>query len=239
MLEQFAEGSWLAGQSWAVILERLIIAALLSGVLGFERERLGRGAGLRTHMLVCLGATLAMAVAIEAAREWNAANPDLQADPSRMAQGVITGIGFLGGGTILVIGGMPRGLTTAAMVWFVAALGVAVGMGFYAPAGFAAMVALAIAFLLKPLERFISTPQNMVVEIHVKPGAGDLGRAEDVLEGEGLRPRSSKIELREQGASVAMILEVSKRRGEEIEGLLGTIREEFPEADSIVCHRLG
>ena len=112
------------------IISRLALAALLGSLVGLERERLLWAAGLRTHMLVCVGACLIMIVsAFGFADALTAQNVVL--DPSRVAAQVLSGIGFLGAGTILLRGEVVRGLTTAASLWAVAAIGLAVGGGLY------------------------------------------------------------------------------------------------------------
>jgi putative Mg2+ transporter-C (MgtC) family protein len=110
----------------STVIAQVLLAVLLSGVIGFEREMHGRSAGLRTHILVCLGATLVMVVGKHIT--FGASH-----DPGRIAAGVITGIGFLGAGEIIRTQGGVHGLTTAACLWLVAALGVAVGSGLYGP----------------------------------------------------------------------------------------------------------
>jgi len=136
------------------IVLRLLLAAALGAVVGVERERREWAAGLRTHMLVCIGAALAIIVsAFGFADVLGARNVVL--DPSRIAAQVISGIGFLGAGTIIFLEreNVVRGLTTAAGLWVVAAVGLAAGAGMY----LAAVAATAIAWLtlaaLKPLER--------------------------------------------------------------------------------------
>jgi putative Mg2+ transporter-C (MgtC) family protein len=137
------------------IAVRLLLAAVLGGVIGFDRERHTWAAGLRTHMLVCLGAALAMIVSAfafsDVLRQW----PRVVLDPSRIAAQVISGIGFLGAGTIMFLHreNVIRGLTTAAGLWTVAAIGLAVGGGMYAAAVIATAIAWVILAALKPLER--------------------------------------------------------------------------------------
>jgi len=116
---------------------RLALAGLLGGIMGFERESKGKDAGVRTHMLVCMGAAMFVLVSQQAGI--------LAADMSRVIQGVIAGVGFLGAGTILKSDDEQRvkGLTTAAGIWFTAAVGVAAGMGRETTAILSAMLALA------------------------------------------------------------------------------------------------
>lgn len=129
---------------------RLVLAIVLGGAVGLEREIHGRPAGLRTHMLVCVGSTVIMLGAQYYARQVSVVAPDVHVtiDPGRIVAGVMTGIGFLGGGAIIRIGDMVRGLTTAACIWFVAALGIIIGQGFYSLAllSTASMLALLVAF---------------------------------------------------------------------------------------------
>lgn len=131
----------------ASISFRLILATLLSALMGSERGRRGRAAGLRTHILVCVGATLASMTGIYIVQKLKIAS-----DASRIAAQVISGIGFLGAGTILVKNGSTiTGLTTAACVWATGAIGLAIGYGFYE----AAVIATVITYLtIKLLSNF-------------------------------------------------------------------------------------
>ena len=111
---------------WTVII-RIVIATFMGGIIGIERFKQGRAAGMRTHILVALGATLASMIGLFLSQEMGMAN-----DPTRIAAQVVSGIGFLGMGTILVKGRFQiTGLTTAAGLWATAAIGLALGMGFY------------------------------------------------------------------------------------------------------------
>jgi putative Mg2+ transporter-C (MgtC) family protein len=133
------------------ILARLGAAALLGSLIGFERERLAWAAGVRTHMLVAVGSCLFMIVSaygFEHAR----LNDHVMLDPSRIAAQVVSGIGFLGAGSILLRGHTVRGLTTAASIWSVAALGLACGGGLYFAAGATTVIILIILAGMKPLE---------------------------------------------------------------------------------------
>jgi len=131
-------------------LLRLFMAAALGSVIGFERERLLWAAGIRTHMLVCVGACLFMIVSYYGFGP--ALGPNVVLDPSRVAAQVVSGIGFLGAGAILARGEIVKGLTTAASIWTVAAIGLAVGGGLYFAAGVSTVVILVILAGVKPLE---------------------------------------------------------------------------------------
>lgn len=128
---------------------RLILAVLLSGLIGLERQLLRRTAGLRTHILVSLGSCLIMLTSLHVFDIYRERGP---IDPSRIAAGVITGIGFLGAGTIITERGNVKGLTTAASLWVVAGIGLAVGCGFYSASIITTILALVVLFFLRYLE---------------------------------------------------------------------------------------
>ena len=136
------------------LLLRVFTAAALSAVIGFEREVHGRPAGLRTHVLVGIGAALVMAGG-EAVVQLVAGRIGVQIDPGRIAAGVITGIGFLGAGTIIRVGDWVRGLTTAASIWYVAALGIVAGQGLYVLAVGGTLIGVAVLTLLDRVEERI------------------------------------------------------------------------------------
>lgn len=131
---------------------RLAAAALLGGCIGFERERLTWSAGLRTHMLVCVGAALLMIVSAYGFSDVLSGDHVIL-DPSRVAAQVVSGIGFLGAGSILMRGEVVKGLTTAASLWSVAAVGLACGGGLYLAAIAATVIILLILAGVKPLEK--------------------------------------------------------------------------------------
>jgi len=130
---------------------RLVVAAILGGLVGLERERLEWAAGMRTHALVSLGSALFMVVSIFGFSDiLNEQHVIL--DPSRVAAQVASGIGFIGAGTIIFRREVVKGLTTAASIWAVAAVGLAVGGGMFLAAGSATLLALALLVLAKPLK---------------------------------------------------------------------------------------
>ena len=135
------------------ILLRLLVAAVLGGLIGLEREFHGRPAGLRTHILVCLGAAVIMdsSQLFQEAFVPKGAESVFRIDPGRIAAGVVTGIGFLGAGAIVRSHDFVRGLTTAACIWFVAAIGIVTGCGLYLPAIIATVLGLVVLMGLDPL----------------------------------------------------------------------------------------
>lgn len=141
------------------ILLRLGLAALFGSFIGLERERQFWAAGLRTHMMVSVGACLFMIVSNYAAFEAlnSSTDPRMRFDPTRIAAQVVTGIGFIGAGTILFVRkGIVRGLTTAAGLWTVSAIGLATGGGMFVAAGATTAIALIILWLFKPIENMVS-----------------------------------------------------------------------------------
>jgi putative Mg2+ transporter-C (MgtC) family protein len=136
-------------QESIVILVRVLAALVVGAAIGFERTFHGRPAGFRTHALVCLASSLLMLVTVYQS-EWMTGVPldAIRTDPTRMAQGIMTGIGFLGAGVIFKEGLTVRGLTTAASIWVTAAIGILLGIGFYyaATVGAAATLTILAAF---------------------------------------------------------------------------------------------
>ncbi|MBN2851216.1 MAG: MgtC/SapB family protein [Clostridia bacterium] len=130
------------------IILRLLSAALLGGLIGYEREQKQRPAGFRTHILVCIGAALVMIISEYMLKEFTSGT-----DPARMGAQVISGIGFLGAGTIIRDKFKVKGLTTAASLWAVACIGLAVGMGYFYLAGVAFVVIFITLRFLSRLEK--------------------------------------------------------------------------------------
>ena len=131
------------------VVWRLFLAAALGGVIGFEREKHNkRMAGFRTHILVSIGSALIMLVSIHLFEIYAGKAP---VDPARIAAGVVTGIGFLGAGTIIRSGESVRGLTTAASLWTVSGIGLAIGCGFYIAGLATAIIAFAALYFLRKI----------------------------------------------------------------------------------------
>ena len=141
-----------------VILFRVLGALVVGALIGFERTFHGRPAGFRTHALVCVASSLLMLVTVYQ-NEWMTGVPldAIRTDPTRMAQGIMTGIGFLGAGVIFKEGLTVRGLTTAASIWITAAIGILLGIGFYFAASLGALATLAILSALRFIEQRLPT----------------------------------------------------------------------------------
>jgi putative Mg2+ transporter-C (MgtC) family protein len=134
------------------IVLRLVVAAILGALVGLERERLEWAAGMRTHALVCLGSALFMVVSAFGFADV-LGEQHVILDPSRVAAQVASGIGFIGAGTIILRREIVKGLTTAASIWAVAAVGLAVGGGMFLAAGSATLLALALLVLARPIKQ--------------------------------------------------------------------------------------
>jgi putative Mg2+ transporter-C (MgtC) family protein len=184
---------------WDDNLVRLAVAAVLGGAIGFERELRDREAGLRTHMLVCLGSALFTLVSAYGFRDFlTSGQAVIRADPTRIAAQIVTGIGFLGAGAIIRQGLSVRGLTTAATLWVSAAIGIAAGAGYYSGAVLATVVTL---FALWPLrigafyvfERLRPEERELIVELRPERSISELMTT---LEAE--RARVDRFELEDE-----------------------------------------
>ncbi|MBB3257244.1 putative Mg2+ transporter-C (MgtC) family protein [Paraburkholderia bannensis] len=184
------------------LLSRLLIAALLGSVIGFERERLSWAAGLRTHMLVCVGAALMMLVSAFGFADV-LGQKNVVLDPSRVAAQVVSGIGFLGAGSILLRGEVVRGLTTAASLWSVAGIGLAVGGGMYTAAIGATAIILLILAGVKPLERrFISVRQQRSIQLLAERGSVSLDSVHRALGSGSVRVKQFIVQQSEDDADL-------------------------------------
>ncbi len=173
------------------LLGRLALATAFGGLIGLERELAGKPAGLRTNILICVGAALLMDVSQSVA---NAATVG-PADPGRIAAQVVSGIGFIGAGTILVERGSIVGLTTAATIWVVAAIGLAVGAHFYVEAvGATLLVAVTLVFLGRAEFFIFKRRKSVRLDVTIDPQPELLDEINDLLEKHDLRVRTEKVE---------------------------------------------
>ncbi|HVW97931.1 MAG TPA: MgtC/SapB family protein [Mucilaginibacter sp.] len=161
---------------------RLATAAVLGSIVGLERQKHEWTAGLRTHMLVCMGSALMMLISAYGFQDI-IGKKGYSFDPSRIAAQVVSGIGFLGAGTIMFLRQeVVRGLTTAAGLWTVAGVGLAVGCGLYIPAVAATIIVWVILAILKPLEKkFFSEKKFDGLKLVIEREQADLDRIEDIL----------------------------------------------------------
>ncbi len=187
------------------VIIRVVLSCILGGLIGLERESLNKSAGFRTHILVCVGSALIMLVSQEIYFQYRGETP---MDPARIAAQVVSGIGFLGAGTIMREGVNVRGLTTAASLWVVAAIGLAVGTGFY----FAAIITTGVVFLvliyLGKVERLMAGLElfeTLLVTVDNRPG--QLGRVGSFL-GEQ-KVNIHHIELKQMRDNHQVLMQVS------------------------------
>lgn len=175
---------------------RLLTATALAALIGFERERHERAAGLRTHALVGLGACLFMLTSMLGFRE--VLGPHVTLDPSRVAAQVVTGVGFLGAGTIVIGRRTVRGLTTAASIWTVAAIGLAVGGGLYVPALMSAVLALIVLLVLRWLETRVEGRRTSLLVAEFDPREVPVLEIVSAVERAGLQFKNIRVEAADE-----------------------------------------
>jgi putative Mg2+ transporter-C (MgtC) family protein len=177
-------------------IARLLLASLLGGIIGIEREVHGRAAGFRTHLLVSLGSCLFVVSSIhfyELFGNTSGIGP-VGVDPARVAAQVVTGIGFLGAGAIMRDKASIRGLTTAACLWIAAAIGLACGIGLYLIAPFVTLLAVISLLLLKKVENLLRRDTYSSVKIWSEGIDNHLIRIEELLGGYGLQLMNAIVE---------------------------------------------
>ncbi len=171
------------------LLGYLVMAIVLGGAVGLERELHGKAAGLRTNVLICVGATLFTWLSIEIAGPYG--------DPGRIAAQIVTGVGFIGAGTILHSRGHISGLTSAATIWLVAAIGVAVGAGAVIEATGATLLVVFVLGLLRPLEKYVTSYGGVArVTVEVEPRPEAVAEIERIIRGTGLEVEEIRSEQR-------------------------------------------
>ena len=164
----------LYGSFELAVFVKLVLAAIAGGMIGAEREKHGRPAGLRTHLLVALGACLMMIISEAFHLKYAGfdTQSSLRIDPGRTAAQIITGIGFLGAGVIIKEGITVRGLTTAASLWLAAGLGMAFGMGLFIPGAMTTVLALLCLIFLKKLEPIIKKDRYLDIAVTARNRSG-------------------------------------------------------------------
>jgi putative Mg2+ transporter-C (MgtC) family protein len=196
--------------SWEAALLRIVVAAALGGAVGIERELRDHDAGFRTHMLVAVGSALFTIVSAYAFRDFLVGGGAVvRADPTRIAAQIVTGIGFLGAGAIIRQGLSVRGLTTAATLWVVAAIGMAVGAGYYGGAVITTAVVLVSLWPLRVLarmgtSRFGAQKSTLVAQLAAGASPGPL-----LDEVERLGARVKAVEIGHEGDRRTLLLDVT------------------------------
>jgi putative Mg2+ transporter-C (MgtC) family protein len=177
--------------SWIEMVLRLAAATIFGGLVGYQREKAEKPAGLRTHVLVCLGSALIMQISVYPFE----GKP--YADLTRIAAGVVVGIGFLGAGTIIRQGSIVMGLTTAASLWATAGVGLAIGIGFYIPAAATIVLILLALTFLKAVEIRIPK-EHKIVNLIARDQPGQLGKIGATLGDLDINIKNIELECEEQ-----------------------------------------
>lgn len=178
---------------------RIGISLFVGGVVGLERERGQHHAGFRTHILVCLGSTLITLISTYGFGQF-ANEPNVRMDPARLTAQIISGIGFLGAGTILRNGNKISGLTTAASLWVVAAMGISIGAGFYFGAILTFVCVLISLFVLQRVEQWLLPSSKTTSYTVTVDRDGDPGMFLNYFRDEGIRVKSFKMDMLDEGA---------------------------------------
>lgn len=207
------------------IIVRLLLSALLGSVIGLERERLEWAPGLRTHMLVSVGATVFMLVSAFGFSDI-LGSQYVTLDPSRIAAQVASGIGFLGAGTIIVRREIVRGLTTAASLWVVAAIGLAIGGGLYIAALCATAVVLLILGGLKPIERrLFARRHSQFLNMTVIRSEISLHEIDSYIRENGFMVRQIHIEPTEERGRESIQIAMDKSPNNNYVGLINNLHQ--------------
>ena len=206
-----AIADWLIGmQNWAAardvlrldLLGKLTLATILGGVIGWEREASGKAAGLRTNILICVGAALLTELSMVFGTLLSSSGQP--SDPSRIAAQIVTGIGFLGAGTIMQAKGNVTGLTTAATLWVVAAIGMTVGAGAFLEATGTTLLVLSILWPLAWIEeRVEEARRGRTLRVLLTAGPGKVEEIQTMLEESGLAVRLESVVKGREGENQA------------------------------------
>ena len=204
------------------ILFKILLAFIFGGLIGFEREKMNRPAGLRTHILVSVGSASFTISSIYFYKLFGTAN-----DPGRVAANIVVGIGFLGAGTIIKEGFSVKGLTTAATVWVSAAIGLSCGIGLYLPAFLVSLLTFLTLILLKDFEIGVFGKKErrkriLLVKVTDKPG--QLGKIGTILGEHGINIDNVKFERTD--AYLNIILYISAPTNLKIDELVTNLSEE-------------
>ena len=169
---------------------RILLGAVIGGIIGFEREVHGRAAGFRTQLIVCMASVLIMIVSENYHFYMQEIDSSLRIDPARIASGALIGIGFLGGGVIVKSGYAVRGLTTAASIWIVSAIGLAIGAGLYTEGVVTFAVTIVALVILRKAEEYISTVRYKAITVSTEMIEGAEERIIPLLSESGINVHS-------------------------------------------------
>lgn len=205
---------------------RLVLAMLVGSVVGWERKRKGQVAGMRTFILISMGACLAMLLSIYVPQEYMGLK---NGDPGRVAAQVVTGVGFLGGGAMIQQKGAIRGLTTAAGIWVVATLGMAVGIGMYGAALVATVLVMLTLVSLEQWEHRVKIGQeSRVVNVRVHDIVHDVSPYRKVFSAAHMRLSTFYIEVNYDSMETEISFVVLARRGANYLDVFESLRKVAP-----------
>jgi putative Mg2+ transporter-C (MgtC) family protein len=212
-------------KDYLVILEHLLIALGAGGLIGFERSYHGRPAGFRTHTLVCVASSALMLVTVYQGHWYpESFSGRVALDPTRMAQGIMTGIGFLGAGVIFKEGLTVRGLTTAASIWITAAIGILAGIGFYFPLAVTTVLTLLTLSLFRWIESKVPGQYYRHLEVRFARAAAmseDAFRA--FIAGQGFSIANLSYRYNANAAFIEYLMVVRTRRAEDVKRLAAAL----------------
>jgi putative Mg2+ transporter-C (MgtC) family protein len=223
-------------RDYLVILEHLLVALCAGGLIGFERSYHGRPAGFRTHTLVCLASSALMLVTLYQGHWYPESFAGRVAlDPTRMAQGIMTGIGFLGAGVIFKEGLTVRGLTTAASIWITAAIGILAGIGFYFPLAVTTVLTLLTLSLFRWIESKVPGQYYRHLEVRF---ARHAAMTEDAFRGfiakQGFSIANLSYRYNSNAAFIEYLMVVRTNRAEDVKQLAASLST----MDSVVEFRM-
>ncbi len=203
----------------------MLLCVVIGGAIGIEREYHGRAAGFRTHVLVCLGCCIVMLGSTHFVRLYSHLGVDsvVRLDPARLAYGVVTGIGFLGAGVIMKSGATVHGLTTAASLWTVAALGLATGLGMYVVAGAGMLIAFATLTAMRQVGNSMQGHHYRRVAITITD-AGELDRWREAMEASGAKILRVSVDHRAEKGLLIASYELRFRRDWNVEEVYALIK---------------
>lgn len=215
------------------IVLRLLLGAVLGGVIGFEREVHGQAAGFRTQLLVCVAAVLIMIVSENYYFHLLLENPDLlkqdsafRIDPARIAAGAVIGIGFLGAGAIIKSGFIIRGLTTAASIWIISAIGLAIGAGLYFEGILTSLITIIALMILRKLQKYIRIVQYRRVSVSARVSENAEEKIAAIFSDCGVAVSSIEYERDLKKDEILFVFSISTKDRDAIKELfykLGTI----------------
>ncbi|AJY77793.1 hypothetical protein VN24_16475 [Paenibacillus beijingensis] len=203
---------------------RLFTAMIGGGLIGLERQWSQHHAGLRTHMLVALGSAIIMLLSIYGFSEF-VNEPNVRMDPARLGAQVISGIGFLGAGTIIRNGLSISGLTTAASLWVSAAIGLSAGAGFYFVTALATVLIVTTLFILKKVGRkLIPSPTNKTLHIIVEDLPGKLAEISSIFEAQKIKMGDLIVESQEEEELICIKLRYQDPRKQGVYNVIGEVQ---------------